>query len=251
MENNVNTNNTDEIKKENTNETVTTNESITPTTDVASENVETSKPAEGAKNTGDKSYAINKNFFTDFFKTPWLEIKNVAANHKPYLIIAIIILAVWVVAGLIGGIITVAERYSASSFLSMESFMQLSMSSASIILTAILEPIVIVALVSALVFLFMKERKNFLGVATTITVSYLPVAVASVISLLGYAASEIQKLTNQFSSFCSVLSTVLLFFAIRAIYEESDDNRVTIKFIIVMAIYYAVAFVLSFFKMYI
>lgn len=243
-ENNENKNNTEEVKEEAKNESKTVSETISETV---------SEVKETTKNTNSKeSVAMAKNFVKNFFTKPYSEMKEIAANHKPFLVIAIIILAVWVVAGLIDGIISVANMYSLGSYYTLEGFMRNSVSSVFTIISSILIPVIIVALLSGIIYLFMKDKKkNFLAVVIAVVVAKLPVVVASIISLLSSVGSEVAKITSAFSGFCGVLSTVLLYFAIKALYKEEDDDKVTIKFIITMAIYYGVALVLSFFKLYI
>ena len=239
-----NKNNTEEVKEEAKNESKTVSETISETV---------SEVKETTKNTNSKeSVAMAKNFVKNFFTKPYSEMKEIAANHKPFLVIAIIILAVWVVAGLIDGIISVANMYSLGSYYTLEGFMRNSVSSVFTIISSILIPVIIVALLSGIIYLFMKDKKkNFLAVVIAVVVAKLPVVVASIISLLSSVGSEVAKITSAFSGFCGVLSTVLLYFAIKALYKEEDDDKVTIKFIITMAIYYGVALVLSFFKLYI
>lgn len=240
-ENNENTNNTEDVKKEDTKD-------ITGSV---------SKPASDTKeattNTNSKeNITIAKNFFINFFKKPFSQMKDIASNYKPFLIIAIIILAIWVVVELISGIIIAADSYSLGTAYTLEGFMRNSVSSVFTIISSILIPIIIVALLSGIIYLFMKnKKKNFLEVVTTVVVSKMPVVIASVISLLGAVSSEVSKITDAFSGFCSVFSTVLLYFAIKALHKEEDDDKVIIKFIITMAIYYGVALILSFFKLYI
>lgn len=243
-ENNENKNNTEEVKEETKNESKTVSETISETV---------SEVKETTKNTNSKeSVAMAKNFVKNFFTKPYSEMKEIAANHKPFLVIAIIILAVWVVAGLIDGIISVANMYSLGSYYTLEGFMRNSVSSVFTIISSILIPVIIVALLSGIIYLFMKDKKkNFLAVVIAVVVAKLPVVVASIISLLSSVGSEVAKITSAFSGFCGVLSTVLLYFAIKALYKEEDDDKVTIKFIITMAIYYGVALVLSFFRLYI
>lgn len=239
-----NKNNTEEVKEEAKNESKTVSETISETV---------SEVKETTKNTNSKeSVAMAKNFVKNFFTKPYSEMKEIAANHKPFLVIAIIILAVWVVAGLIDGIISVANMYSLGSYYTLEGFMRNSVSSVFTIISSILIPVIIVALLSGIIYLFMKDKKkNFLAVVIAVVVAKLPVVVASIISLLSSVGSEVAKITSAFSGFCGVLSTVLLYFAIKALYKEEDDDKVTIKFIITMAIYYGVALVLSFFRLYI
>lgn len=244
-ENNENKTNTEELKKEETkNESKTVSETISETV---------SEVKEATKNTNSKeSVSMAKNFVKNIFTKPYSEIEKVTSNHKPFLIIAIIILAVWVVAELIDGIISVTNMYSLGSYYTLEGFMRNSVSSVFTIISSILIPIIIVALLSGIIYLFMKDKKkNFLSVVIAVVIAKFPIVVASIISLLSSVSSEVSKITNAFSSFCGVLSTILLYFVIKLLYKEDDDNKVIIKFIITMAIYYGIALVLSFFRLYI
>ena len=191
-----------------------------------------------------------KDFVKNFFRIPYFKTKEIVSNYTPYFIIAITILIIWAVAGLLDGIITVTYRYSMASYLSFEESMRISMTPFFTILTSTLLPIIIVALLSAIIYLFMKDKnKNFFTIVTSVIIAKTPVAVASIISLFSSVSSEVAKIINEFSGFCFVLSTVLLYFAIKALYKEEDDDKVVIKFILIMAVYYAVSLILSFFNL--
>ena len=75
----------------------------------------------------------------------------------------------------------------------------------------------------------------------------MPVITSSIISLLGYINTYTAKLTNTYASFCSVITAVLTYFAIKAIYSEEDDNKATITYLIIMGIYFAFVLVLKLF----
>lgn len=236
-----NENKTEEVKE------ITENVDIKTETETVSENNKTTKDEKF-----EKEKTIFKDFVKNFFRTPYIKTQEIISNYKSYLTIAISILIIWVVAGLIDGMITVANRYSITSYLSFEGFIRISMTSLSTILTSALIPIIIVALLSAIIYLFMKNKnKNFFTIVTAVAIAKTPVAVASIISLFSSVSSEVAKMTNEFSGFCFVLSTVLLYFAIKALYKENDDDKAIIKFILIMAVYYVVSLILSFFKLYI
>lgn len=240
-ENNENKNNIEEVKK------TTENVDIKVSNEAVSESNKTTKD-----DRFEKEKTVFKDFVKNFFRIPFRKTKEIVTDYKSYFVIAIAILIVWVVAGLIDGIITVANGYSMTSYLSFKGFMRISMTSLSTILTSALVPIIIVALLSAIIYLFMKDKnKNIFTIVTSVIIAKTPVAVASIISLFSSVSSEVAKMTNEFSGFCFVLSTVLLYFAIKALYKENDDDKAIIKFIVVMAVYYVVSLVLSFFKLYI
>ena len=92
------------------------------------------------------------------------------------------------------------------------------------------------------------KRKNYLTIASTIIIAKIPVVAASLISLLGYINSQVRVITNSFADFCTVISTVLVYFAIKALYKEEDDNKISKTFLITMAIYFAVVLVLRSFN---
>ena len=192
-----------------------------------------------------------KNFFTNFFKSPYSEMKKIVESPKSFLKIAIIIFVIWVVAELIGSIISIARTYSYTSYSSMWMFMRNSIRDFFNVIWSILNPAIIVALLSVIIYLLMKnKKKNYLTILITIITAKIPVVLANIVSLLGIN-TELTKITASFSSICSVFSTVLVYFAIKALYKEDDDNKASITFLITMSIYYAVLLVFKFFNLYI
>jgi hypothetical protein len=193
-----------------------------------------------------------KNFFSSFFKTPFDEIKKTVASPKSFLKIAIIVFVVWVVAELIGSIISVASSYHYSYSSSFAMYIKSSIRDMFDILWSILGPAIIVALLSVIIFLFMKnKKKSYLTIMITIIIAKIPVILSSIVSLLSSIGSEVSKITGTVSSICSVTSTVLIYYAIKALYEEDDDNKVAKTFLITMSIYYGILLILKFFKIYI
>ena len=113
---------------------------------------------------------------------------------------------------------------------------------------SILGPAIIISVISLIIYLFMKnKKKNYLTIASTLIIAYMPVITSSIISLLGYINTYTAKLTNTYASFCSVITAVLTYFAIKAIYSEEDDNKATITYLIIMGIYFAFVLVLKLF----
>ena len=237
-ENNEQQNNTnaEEIKKET----------------VEATNTEANKK-EGINNSSFKKDANEaKNFITNFFKTPYSEIKKVVSNPKSFMKITISILIIWVVVECIGAIVDVVRSFSYSYYSNIMSYFVNSFSSMFGIIKAIIIPVIIVALLSLIIYLLMQnKKKHYLTVASAVLVAKIPVVLASILSLFSSIGSEVSKITSSFSGFCSVISTILVYFAIKALYGEEDDNKASKTFLITMAIYYGVALVLKFFNLYI
>lgn len=193
-----------------------------------------------------------KNFITNIFKTPYTEMEKICNNPKSFLKIAIAIIIVWVVIECIGGIISIFNSFSYSYYSNVLSYFMNSFSDMFRVVKAILIPVIVVALLSGIIYLVMKnKKKNYLTILTTVIVAKIPVVLASILSLLSGISSEVYKITASFSGLCNVVSTILIYFAIKALYGEKDDNKVAKTFLIVMAIYYGIALVLKFFNLYI
>ena len=244
-ENNQNSQNT-----ENTNAEVIKNEVKETVSDVKAD-VKTEVKKEPKESEFKKEANAAKNFFSNFFKTPFTEMKKMVESPKSFLKVAILIFVVWVVAELIGSIISIARTYSYSSYSSWGMFMRNSIRDFFSVIWSILNPAIIVALLSVIIYLLMKnKKKNYLTILITIITAKIPVVLANIVSLLGIN-TELTKITASFSSICSVFSTVLVYFAIKALYKEDDDNKASITFLITMSIYYAILLVFKFFNLYI
>ena len=212
----------------------------------------TSEVKEAVKNTNLKKDANEaKNFVINFFKTPFTEFKKIVASPKSFLKIAIIVFVIWVVAECIGSIISIIDSFNYSPYYSIETYVRNSISDFFSVVKAILVPAFSVALLSGIIYLLMKDKKkSYLTILITIIIAEIPVILASIVSLLGFIGTQAYILTSSIATFCSVLSTLLIYFAIKALYAENDDDKLPRTFLITMAIYYAIALVLRFFTIY-
>lgn len=216
------------------------------------QNNEQSKNTKEVKNSNFKKEAdAAKNFFANFFKTPYTEMKKIVESPKSFMKIAIVVFIVWVVVELIGGIISVFRTFSYSSYSTLDMFVRNSIKDFFSVIWNVLNPTIIVALLSFIIYLLMKNnKKNYLTIVYTIITAKIPVILASIVSLLGIN-SALKNITGSFSSICSVVSTVLVYFAIKALYNEDDDNKVAKAFLITMSIYYGILLIFKFFNLYI
>lgn len=213
----------------------------------------TAEVKEAVKNTNLKKDANEaKNFIINFFKTPYTELKKVVTTPKSFLKIAIIVFVVWVVIEALDSIISVISSISYSPYYNIEAYVKNSISDFFSVIKAIIIPVISVALISGIIYLLMRDKKkNYLSILTTIIIAKIPVVLASIISLLNHLGSKAYMITSSISSICSVFSTILIYFTIKAFHSDDDDDKSAKTFLITMAIYYGIALILKFFNLYI
>jgi hypothetical protein len=199
-----------------------------------------------------------KGFFSGFFKDPIGKISDVSTNFsKNFIKFAVIIMVAWVVLSLINHIVNIADTYLFTTYSGLNFsrfFRNLFGSFTTIFATikSVISPVITVALLSLLIFLFNKKKnKSFIAVATSVLVSQIPVVLSYVVDLFSFINSGFLRFTSAFSGICSVLSTVLLYFATKELLNEGENKSFFWKFAAIIAIYYVVRFILQFLGFYI
>lgn len=193
-----------------------------------------------------------KGFFSSFFKDPLKELKKVTSDSgNKFLKIAIAILVIWLVAILISNVFSIASRYLFSSYGSFSYFFKNLFSNMFSIVKDLIAPVITVLVLSGLVYGFKKNKdKSFLTIASSILIAKIPVIIAVVFDLLTIINSSFSKITTAFSGFCNILSTVLLYFAIKNLSNEEKNNSYFWKFALIIGIFYIVKFVFSYLGIY-
>lgn len=217
--------------EENNNETIKTEE-------VKKENTDTVNEAKG--------------FVSNLFKNPIQEIEKVATSSKnQFLKIAIVVFVIWLVVTFISSVISVFQSYSLVSGLygNFATFLRNSVSNIFSVIKSVVTPIISLAVLSGITYIMAKDKKKpFVQVVKSIVIAKIPVVIATIAELLELFGNQVYKIVNPFSGFCSILSTILLYFTIRALYEDKDDNHFVKRFAIVMGIFYIAKFIISFFS---
>lgn len=187
-----------------------------------------------------------KNFFSGIISTPIKKISEIAHDKSNnFFKTAIVLLVLWVliagfqqVASIIGTIFKFGFKYiSFSDFLG--------------IAKAVITPLLEIVILSGIVYLFQKQnKKSFLTVVNTIVASYFPIVVAKVVGLLNLISGA-SRITSPITGLLGVILLVFTFFAIKELSDEKDNDKAVKQFVIIEAVYYVVAFILSFLKLYI
>lgn len=187
-----------------------------------------------------------KNFFSGIISTPIKKISEIAHDKSNnFFKTAIVLLVLWVliagfgqVASIIGTIFKYGFRYvEFSDFIG--------------IAKAVITPLLEIAILSGIVYLFQKQnKKSFLTVVNTIVASYFPIVVAKVVGLLNLISGA-SRITSPITGLLGLISLIFTFFAVKELSDEKDNDKAVKQFVIIEAVYYVVAFILSFLKLYI
>lgn len=221
--------------------------------EIQKESIETAKEENAAVKNVDMKKEVNAvtDFIKNFFKNPIKEIDTASqASKSQFLKMAIIILVVWLVAEFIGSIVNVFQSYSlvSSLYSTFGTFLKNSVNNIFSIVKSVITPFISLAVLCGIIYVVTKNsKKPFMNIVFSVVVAKIPVVIATVVGLLNLFGSQVYKIVNPFTNFCSVISTVLVYFAIKSLSNENDDSVAIKKFAIVMGIFYIVKFVVSFF----
>lgn len=234
-----------ETTKNETKENKTKKESNAKTEELKKEATDTvNQVKDTIKNVDIKKDSIEtKGFVVEMFKNPLGKIKEIVdKDTSKYFTYGIIILAIWVVARLINRSFSFSHIWGLS---------RVGSAILSILISGI-TPIVSVLVMSLIVFVMnTKNKKQLTTVITAIISASIPSVIASVVSILTIFGTKVSTITAPFASFCEVISTVLMYFTIKAIFGVEKNSEFIKKFVLIQGIFYIVYIVLSFFEIYI
>lgn len=193
-----------------------------------------------------------KGFFFSFFKNPLGEIKKSSSStDNKFIKIAIIIFVVWLAVLLVSNILSMATTYLFGPLGNFAYFFQNLFHNMFLLVKTLVAPVITILVLSGLVYGFKKvKNRSFLTIASTILIAKIPIVIANIFNLLTLLNTHFVKITSTFSGFCNVLSTILLFFAIKNLLEEDKNDSYFWKFALIMGIFYIVKFVCSCFSLY-
>lgn len=213
------------------------------TEEIKKETVETAKQVKDSiKNVDIKNDAKEATgFVSAMFKDPFAKIKEIVEDKEnKNLKLAIIFIAIWTVAIFIKAL---AAKYW--------SFDALFRNVLSLVKTIIAPTLGILVLSAIVYFMNKNEKKSLTTIITSITIAKIPKILASVISLLTIFSYSAHKITSPIASLCSVVTTILTYFTIKAIFKEEQNSKFLKTFVIIEAIYYVAYLIISFLEIYI
>lgn len=214
---------TDELKKETT-DTINEVKSKVKNVDIKKESKETT------------------NFVVDFVKNPIGKIKEIADNtENKYFITAIFIVVIW-------AILIAISTISGYSHFFKYNFGDHILT----VIKAIIAPVLGIIVMALIALMMNKEnKKTLITNISTITATKIPLFLAAIVNLLKIFKLRDTTIITAFSSFCTVISTVLLYFGLKELFGAKEDEKFIKKFLIIEAIFYVAYFVISFLGIYI
>jgi len=188
-----------------------------------------------------KEAAATQGFMMNFFKDPVTNVK-VAPDAPNLFIMAVFLNLIWMVASVASVI---------PAFIDSIRFWHWSITNVLQqiwnIIGAAIAPTLGIIVLALLIMAFNKNNKKSLtALISTVTIVYIPSIIASVFELTNIISFQMFRITVPFSRFAFALSAVLLFFAMKAIFQENDESKFFMTFVKVFGIYFAVRFGLSF-----
>ena len=112
---------------------------------------------------------------------------------------------------------------------------------------AVLTPILEILAMAIIIHVLNKDNNQPLTKSiTAVSIAKMPLVISAVLGYLTYISSNITYVTSPISSLLSVISTVLIFFVVKEMFKEEENEKALKVFIKVEVIYYIVAFAFSF-----
>lgn len=191
------------------------------------------------KNVNIKSDAKDtKGFLYDLWKNPLGKIQEIATDGtNKYFKYALILLIVWAILLGVDNLLSISfTRLWNSPLKTIWAFV-----------VDLASPILVVLTWSCIFYLMNKDHKKSLTtILTTVVTAKIPVIVSTVVSYLTLISSSAYKLTSPFSGFCSIISTILLYFSAKSLFEEDKNSIFFKKYVAMVGIYYIIKFLISF-----
>lgn len=215
------------------------------TENLKNETVETAKKfKESVKRTNIKAETkAAKGFVVEMFKNPLEKIKEVAnGNSGKYLKTALFLIIIWTIVVFIGSTYTTIRYWGFSRvFRNILS-----------VLKEILAPALGILVYSLIALVLNKKNKKSLtDIISTVTITQLPLIIASIVSLLTIINIEISMITSPFSSLCSIVGIILGYFGFKELFGEEDDTLFVKKYVLVQLVYYITYIVIGLLGIYI
>lgn len=189
---------------------------------------------------------LGKGYLKELVEKPISKIKQIANDiENKHFKTAILAVVLWTLVLVIRSIVNNIDYFDYIEWLGLWDVIKTVLKS---MITSIITPAVSVIVMSVvLYFLNSKKSKPLTTVLTTVITAKIPVVLAKVIGLVTLFSSSASKIVSPIAGLLGVVSTVLMFFGVKSLFEiEDDDNEAIKKFVIVEAVFYIAAFLISF-----
>jgi hypothetical protein len=212
--------NTEDIKKEAT-------DTLSQAKDVI-KNINIKEDAEAAKG-----------FFADMIKNPLGKMKEIGSESSNFFRIAVIILLVWTAAVLAGAFVYIIDVWEWMTFSFRNIF--------DIFVMPTIAPVIKVIIMAAIVFIIGKKQiKSITPVIVVITIANSPLMISAILNILPRIISGSGNLISPLNSFLSVISIIFVYFGIKGLMAEENDEEFFTRFVLIQCCYFVARFLLGF-----
>lgn len=183
----------------------------------------------------------SKDFILSFFSNPTRLLKAITKSKDNKLFnVSILVLLIWIIVTFITSLFAYNYTYDAFSLI-------------LVIIRDLTIPILSIGFLSLIIHCINPNKENSSSLTNTVTSTItckIPIIISSFLSLLTLVTPKACIITEPIRYFCIALSTLLTYFAIKYLYNESEDGKSFKMFVIVEAIFYVVYLLLSFLDIY-
>lgn len=176
-----------------------------------------------------------KGLLGNLFSKPIETIKEVVNDeNNQYYKTALLVVGIWAVIAIVKEILS-CLKYEYHTFELLET------------IKLVLAPILIVLAMAIVIHMLNKKSKQSLTKSiTAVAIAKIPVIISACLGILTYISYKITYITSPISSLLYVISTVLMFFVVKEMFGEEENEKALKTFIKVEAIFYIVVFAFSF-----
>lgn len=184
-----------------------------------------------------------KGFLMKFIKDPLDEMRAIATTDGAFFKTAIVMMIVWMAAMFVQRLTHIIDGSFTRIFRLSNLF--------SLVRSTIAPCVGVIVMALIVLVLNKKSKKSLIAIITTVVLAKTPYIVAEVVSILTVISSGISKITSPLSGICSAISVVLLYFGLKEIFGEEDDNEFMKTFIMIEVIYFIAKIIFTLLGIYI
>ena len=104
----------------------------------------------------------------------------------------------------------------------------------------------VVAMTLALYFVNNRVKDSITKALTAVTIAHIPSIISSVIWLIYHMSSKASTILSPIGSVLSIITTILMYFTVKAYAKEENEENAVKKFILVEVVFYLIRFVVNF-----
>lgn len=176
-----------------------------------------------------------KGLLIKLWKKPIETIKEIVSDEEnKNFKTALLLVIVWGIIALVNRIL----YYTTSKYLDFEFLPTLKSTLAPILR--------VIAMTLALYFVNNRAKISISRVLTSVSVAYIPSIVYSLLALLIYISSNISDLLLPIKGLLTAVTTILMYFTIKEFTNKTDEESTLKEFLKVEAVFYIIAFAISF-----